>query len=90
MEGEARVLQQRVSCPWPSIGGGQSRVNGLDVSSANSRNPAEQPPSTPITRARSAEGKLRPNPATAPPQSARMRVQSRIEPSWFPQVPVIL
>ncbi len=76
--------------PRPSIGAGQSRVNGLEVSSANSRNPAEVAPSTPITRARSAPGRLRPNPATAPPHSARISVHSRMEPSWLPQVPVIL
>jgi len=45
---------------------------------------------TPITLARSAEGSSRPKAATTPPQSARMRHQSRMEPSWFPQVPVIL
>ncbi len=74
----------------PSTGAGQSRVNGLEVSSENSRNPAEEPPSTPITRARSAPGRLRPNLATAPPHSARISAQRMMEPSWFPQVPVIL
>ena len=33
---------------------------------------------------------MRPNSATAPPHSARMATQSSIEPSWFPQVPLIL
>ena len=74
----------------PSIGGGQTRSSGLDVVSANSRKPAEVKPSTPITRARSDDGSARPKAATAPPHSARIRHQSRMEPSWFPQVPVIL
>ncbi len=74
----------------PSSGGGHSRTNGSLAKRQNSRNPAELPPSTPITRARSADGRLRPNPATAPPHSARISPQSRIDPSWFPQVPVIL
>ena len=74
----------------PSTGGGQTRSSGLDVVSANSRKPAEVKPSTPMTRARSDDGRARPNPATAPPHSARIRHQSRMEPSWFPQVPVIL
>ena len=76
--------------PWPSMGAGQMRLNGSLVVSANSSKPAAVRPRTPMTRARSADGRVRPKVATAPPQSARMRHQSRMEPSWFPQVPVIL
>jgi hypothetical protein len=42
------------------------------------------------TRARNVCGSSAPNTATAAPNSARMRIQSSIEPSWFPQTPVIL
>ena len=47
----------------PSSGGGQTRSSGLDVVSANSRKPAEVKPSTPMTRARSDDGRARPNAA---------------------------
>ena len=46
----------------PSIGGGQTRSSGFDVVSANSRKPAEVKPRTPMTRARSDEGRARPKP----------------------------
>ena len=54
------------------------------------RKPTPIMPCTASTRAFSVGGRLLPNSATAAPNSARMRTQSSIEPSWFPQTPVIL
>ncbi len=76
--------------PSPSAGAGQTRSNGFEVVRQNSSKPAAVPPSTAITLARKAAGRLRPNTATAPPHKARIRHQSRMEPSWLPQIPVIL
>ena len=76
-----------IAAPW--IGGGHMRRNGFDAVRVNSRKPAETIPITPSTRARKADGRPRPNNATAPPQIASTRHHSRIDPSWFPQVPVI-
>ena len=55
----------------------------------NSRNPPEISPSTPSTRARKEAGRFWPKAATVAPQSESMKHQSSMEPSWFPQVPVI-
>lgn len=55
----------------------------------NAMKPAEIRPSTPSTRERRLVGMLLPNAPTVAPQSDRIRHQSRIDPSWFPQVPVI-
>ncbi len=89
MEGEAGVLQQRVHAV-PVERGGPDAVERVRGQQAEQLEAAAVPPSTPSTRARSAGGRVRPNTATAAPQSARIRHQSRMEPSWFPQVPVIL
>ena len=56
----------------------------------NSRKPTLTAPSTPITRALSGDGRSRPKAATASPHIARINTQRTSEPSWFPQVPVIL
>ena len=45
---------------------------------------------TASTRARSVGGRLRPNAATAAPNSARISTHRSIEPSWFPQTPATL
>jgi hypothetical protein len=45
---------------------------------------------TASTRALSAGGRLPPQVATIAPKSVRIRIQSSIEPSWFPQTPVTL
>ena len=45
---------------------------------------------TPSTRARSVGGRLPPNQAASAPNRARISTQSSIEPSWFPQTPLIL
>ena len=66
------------------------RSNGFEVVRQNSSKPAAVPPSTAITLARSAAGRLRPKTATAPPHRPRISDHSRIEPSWLPQIPVIL
>ena len=47
-------------------------------------------PCTASTRAFSVGGRLSPKIATAPPKLARMKTQSSMEPSWFPQTPEIL
>ena len=75
--------------PAPSSGGGQSRASGSETVRVNSRKPPETRPSTPSTRARREEGRLWPKAATVAPQSESMKHHSTIEPSWFPQVPVI-
>ena len=56
----------------------------------NSRKAAPIQPCTAITLARSVAGRLAPNSATSAPKMARISTQSSIEPSWFPQAPVIL
>ncbi len=56
----------------------------------NRKNAAEIQDCTPSTLALSRAGRLPPNTATIAPNSARMRTHSSIEPSWFPQVLVIL
>ena len=76
--------------PCPSTGAGQTRSNGFEVSRQNSSKPAAVAPRMAITLACRVEGRWRPNQATAPPQAPRISAQSRIEPSWFPQMPVIL
>ena len=75
--------------PAPCSGGGQSRANGSETVRVKSRNPPETRPSTPSTRARSEEGKFRPKRRRVAPHSESMKHHSTIEPSWFPQVPVI-
>ena len=76
------------SCP--SGGGGNTRLNGFDVNTMKARN------ATPIiawidkVRAFKPGGRLRPNAATAAPNSARMKAHSTIEPSWFPHEPLTL
>jgi hypothetical protein len=52
--------------------------------------PTATSPSTPSTRAFSVVGRSRPNPATAPPHSARISTHSTMEPSWLPQAPASL
>ena len=47
-------------------------------------------PCTERTSAFSLSGRLLPKAATRAPKSARIRTQRSIEPSWFPQTPVIL
>src|SRR3546814_5808291 len=47
------------------------------------RNPTPIMPCTASTRARNVGGRLPPNSDTAAPNTARMRTQSSIEPSWF-------
>ena len=54
------------------------------------KKPTPTSPSTASTRALSAEGRSRPKPETAPPQSARISTQSTMEPSWLPQVALSL
>ena len=45
---------------------------------------------TASTRAFSAGGRFSPHQATMAPKSVRISIQSSIEPSWLPQVPLIL
>ena len=56
----------------------------------NSRNPVAIMPWTARTRARNAGGRLSLNSATAAAHSDSMNTHRSIEPSWFPQTPVIL
>ncbi len=56
----------------------------------NSRKPTAIMPCTASTRARSAGGRLLENSATAAAHSDSMKTHRSIEPSWFPQTPVIL
>ena len=56
----------------------------------NSRKPTPIMPCTASTRARSSGGRLSQNSATAAPHSDSMNTHRSIEPSWFPQTPVIL
>ena len=54
------------------------------------RKPSPINPCTPSTRARNDGGRLRPKAATAAPKSARIQTHRTMEPSWLPQVPLIL
>jgi hypothetical protein len=44
----------------------------------------------PSTRALKVRGRFAPKAATAAPNSARIQTQRTSEPSWLPQVPLIL
>ena len=55
----------------------------------NSRKPTAIMPWTASTRARNAGGRLSLNSATAAAHSDSMNTHRSIEPSWFPQTPVI-
>ena len=76
------------SCP--SIGGAAMRAKGSDVSRMNSRNAAAIQDWTQSTSPRRSAGMPREATATAAAKVARISTQSSIEPSWFPQTPVIL
>ena len=70
-------------------GGGKTRVKGSDVSRMNSKKPTPIIPCTDSTRARSSAGRLSQNSDTSAPHSDSMKTHRIIEPSWFPQTPVI-
>ena len=70
----------------PSSAAGRRRVNGLEVSSVNSRNPVLTNPITPITRATMTSGRCRLKSDTAAVQSPSISTQRSIEPSCEPQV----
>ena len=89
MEGEAGVLQDRVEAaaverrriePQERVRGEQHEGEEADPISA----------CTPSTRARKEGGRLRPSSATAAPNRDRIQTQRTSEPSWLPQVPLIL
>ncbi len=74
----------------PSMGAGQSRRNGFDVNRTKSRKATAIQAWTDRTSARSRSGRFWLNTATSAPNSARISTHRSIDPSWFPQTPVIL
>ena len=73
----------------PSAAGGNSRSNGFDVSSRNSRKPTATRPITPSTRATISSGRWRLLSATATVHAPSMNTHSSIEPSCEPQLAAI-
>ncbi|EWS64437.1 hypothetical protein Y695_02320 [Hydrogenophaga sp. T4] len=73
----------------PSSGTGYRRSKGLEVSRVNKRKPTLMSPMTPSTRARMGSSSWSENTATANVQPARIRLHSRIEPSWLPHTAVM-
>ena len=90
MEGERRVLQDRIEAAAFGRRLDRGAANGFDVSRMNSRNATAIEACTASTLARRVRGKFVPNSATAAPNSARISTHSSIEPSWFPQTPEML
>ena len=74
----------------PSIGGRATRAKGSLVRRMKRRNAEAIQPCTARVEARSTIGMPEPNPATSPPNSARISTQSSMEPSWLPQTLAIL
>lgn len=68
----------------PSSGIGDSRPNGLDVSSMKARKPSEISPKTASTRAAKRCGRCRLKAASSTVQVARMAIHNNSEPSWAP------
>ncbi|MFR6360131.1 MAG: hypothetical protein ACLUNV_11310 [Sutterella wadsworthensis] len=81
MEDHARVLQQRIEVR--ALGGrreeAQERVGGEQHEEQEPH--ADEPPSTPVTRATISAGRRRAQKATAAPHHPSVTVQKRIEPS---------
>ena len=74
---------------WPSAGAGNTRSNGLEVNSVNIMKPQLTSPMTPSTRASMRWSSCREKTDTAIVQPERIRVHSRIEPSWLPHTAVM-
>ena len=62
------------------------RRKGFEVSRMKSSKAAAIHACTASALVLSLSGKLLPNAATSAPKSARMRIHSIMEPSWFPQM----
>ena len=90
MDREAEVLQDRVEVAALERRLRQTRRNGFEVTRMKRWNAAAIQACTASTLAFSVAGRLPPNAATSAPNSARIRTQSSIEPSWFPHTPVNL
>ena len=91
MDGEADVLKDRIEVVALDRRGGRGGANGLEVRSMKSEEGgARSSACTERTSAFRRSGRFAPNAATSAPNSARMRTQRSIEPSWFPQTPVNL
>ena len=91
MDREAEVLQDRVEILALERRRDRRRANGFEVEQDEQQEGDRD--RSPARRARSAAdvaGTACARSATSAPNSARMSTQSSIEPSWFPQTPVIL
>ena len=66
------------------------RMNGFEVKMMKAKNATETEDCTASTRALRVGGRLPPNQAAIAPNSVRISTQSSIDPSWFPQTPLIL
>ena len=75
---------------WPSGAAGNSRANGLDVSSVNSKNPTLTSPITPNTLATMRSSSCFENIDTAKVQPDKISDHNKMEPSWLPQTAVNL
>ncbi len=90
MDREAEILQQRVEVLPFERRRARRASNGFEVMRMKARKAMVTAACTASVLARSRAGMLSRDSATTPPNSARIRTHSSIEPSWFPHTPVTL